>query len=73
MLTSNTFHELLSQQQDKETFCVPESIKEIDAFCFYGSGVKKVYIPISVEHIDDCAFIYCTSLRGIIFAAGSKL
>ena len=73
ILTSNLLSELLSQQHDKETFCVPAGIKEIDAFCFYGSGVKKVYISESVKNIDDYAFAYCRDISEITFAAGSKL
>ena len=64
---------MLSQQHDKETFYVSEKTKEIDAFCFYGSSVKKAHIPESVESVDDYAFACCTSLLEITFAAGSKL
>ena len=52
---------------------MPEGVKEIDAFCFYGSGVKKVHISKSVKNIDDYAFAYCRDISEITFAVGSKL
>ena len=73
MLALSKVQRLLSRQQDKETFFVPEDTKKIDSFCFYGSSVKKVHIPESVEHIGDYAFAYCTSIRKITFATSSKI
>ena len=52
---------------------MPEGVKEIDAFCFYGSGVKKVHISKSVKNIGDYAFAYCRDISEITFAADSKL
>ena len=64
---------MLSQQQGKETFFVPEGTKEIDAFCFYGSSAKKVQISKNVEIIANYAFTYSTNYHEITFAADSKL
>ncbi len=50
-----------------------KSIKKIDEKTFrYSAGVKKIFIPESVEYIDCNTFLYCNELQSITVHENNK-
>ena len=72
VLTANVVRKILATLRRKDVFYVPSWVKTIDILCFWGTGVREVHVPESVEVIDCCAFNNC-ALRRIFFAPNSRL
>jgi len=71
---------LLDYQGDSEIIFIPEGVKRIShSFMFENRGVKKVYIPSSVELLEGSkdkmmgAFFNCRDLQEVVFAPDSEL
>ena len=54
-----------------ESINLPESLKEIQEFAFYGTAIKKLTIPESVEIIHSYAFGFCPELDEFVFPHSS--
>jgi hypothetical protein len=50
---------------------IPNSVTDIGAFAFAGSGLTAITIPNSVAEIDQNAFASCSSLTNITVTAGN--
>lgn len=63
-------NEVLIQQDDTfEDLCVPEGVKEIDAFALaQHRELQKLTLPDSLEKIGAHAFYNCRSLRNVSFS-----
>lgn len=59
---------LLENDKPIDTLIIPEGVKEIDGFTFYGiENLKKVVLPKSLEGINLKAFAYCKNLEEVEF------
>ena len=53
-------------QGRKDTrYTVPDRVEIIGSYSFYKSYLSDIILPNCVEHINDCAFQYCTHLKKI--------
>lgn len=59
--------------QTPDKLVLPEGLRTVGRHWLYGSKVQELFIPQSVEEIEDGAFADCWELRKITFAEGSKL
>ena len=48
------------------TTIVPEGVKVISSCAFYGSKIKKIKLPSSLETIERCAFVCCKELKKLV-------
>jgi hypothetical protein len=44
---------------------IPDTVTNLSAYSFYGSGIKEITIPNSVTSIDDLAFCECENLTKV--------
>ncbi|MDR1225996.1 MAG: leucine-rich repeat protein [Prevotellaceae bacterium] len=44
---------------------LPATITSLDDRCFVSTGITEITIPEAVEHIGECAFQFCVSLRTV--------
>lgn len=51
---------------------IPDRVTSIEINAFYGSGLESVYIPASVEEIEQYAFSDCSHLEKITVSPESK-
>jgi len=49
---------------------LPNSLVQINAFAFEGSGLKTIRIPDSVKVLDDTAFAWCANLK-FVYTSGA--
>lgn len=50
-----------------KTLVIADSVREIGAAAFAGTGITAVIIPSSVTTIGSDAFAYCSSLQSVVF------
>lgn len=48
------------------TTIVPDGVKVISSCAFYGSKIKKIKLPSSLETIERCAFVCCKELKKLV-------
>lgn len=48
------------------TAIVPDGVKVISSCAFYGSKIKKIKLPSSLETIERCAFACCKELKKLV-------
>ncbi len=53
-----------------EDLTIPSEIKEIKAYAFYGSWLKRIAIPDGVTSIGDSAFRGCSWLKNVTIMSG---
>lgn len=51
---------------------LPESLENIGAYAFYGSGITEITVPRNVEIIPEYAFYNCSSLESVDFGSGRQ-
>ncbi len=51
---------------------LPESVKKIDNYAFYGSGIKEINLPDGLANIEGDAFRECYNLESVKIPAGVK-
>ena len=44
---------------------IPQSVVSIGTYAFYGSGIRKIALPLGLASVDKRAFQMCTSLESI--------
>lgn len=55
------------------TYLIPEPVKEIDEFCFYGANMlTDVNVVYGIEEIPEYAFLNCTALNHVDLPASLK-
>ncbi len=62
-----------SHRDALENLTIPEGIKKIADYAFYGSQLVSVEFSADVEYIGNRAFYSCRELENITFASGGKL
>jgi hypothetical protein len=55
------------------TFAPESSLRAIEGFAFFGSGLKRIALPASVEAIGEWCFANCQRFEEIVFAPGINL
>lgn len=68
VLGSNSF----SGCNSLHSLVLPKNLKKIGAYAFYGSGLKSIILPDSVESIGRLAFSSCNSLGSVQFPPSLK-
>jgi hypothetical protein len=53
--------------KDIDTIILPDTLEEISANAFFGSSIRRIYIPDSVKTIGEYAFSECPNLEKLIF------
>src|SRR5690625_5644043 len=48
---------------------LPDGLREIGRRSFSGAGIREVYLPSTLEKIDDFAFLLCGVERGTLVGA----
>lgn len=73
-ILSKDWSELICVISSIKKFSIPESVRIIKKGAFKGSKIKGcLFIPSSVEIIEDKAFEYCYDLKSLEFGAESRL
>lgn len=52
--------------KDIDTIILPDTLEEISANAFFGSSIRRIYIPDSVKTIGEYAFSECPNLESVI-------
>ena len=53
------------------SYSIPSGIKVIRQYAFYGTGLKRVILPETLEHIDHWAFAYNGDLESVTIPEGA--
>lgn len=53
--------------QNLEEIYIPKGVDYISTYCFCESGLKRVYLPNTLESIDNSAFRNCDNLEEIVW------
>lgn len=62
----------LSELYNLERIHFPSTLRQIDAGCFFGCGIRRLVIPDNVEAIDDYALAVLYKCHYLEFGAGVK-
>ena len=52
-------------QKNVKNIVIPDTVKEIGAYAFYGTGIEKVSFPKGLTSIGEYAFAHCESIAEI--------
>lgn len=72
ILVDNEQQHLIAYFGEKLDYRIPNGIKSIGNNAFFGTSVKNVYIPNSIECIAETAFYWCFRLEHIYIPKGTK-
>ena len=51
----------------RATFAEGSKLEKIGKFCFFGSGLEKIFIPRGVKELREGTFWDCKSLAEVVF------
>ena len=55
-----------SSDKQKETYNIPDTVKEIDSYAFYKCNlITNIELPAGFDSINSYLFCYCTALEKI--------
>lgn len=65
-LSQDTKNNIFFMSSSLKSVNIPEGVKNIGSYCFYGSSLTSIKLPQSLTSIENCAFIETNSLEQII-------